>query len=89
MQRTYHNLSVNITCGLIVPLILSILLYGCESWCLTEELLQRLRVFHAQCLRAMSRVSRKHTLEHRISSMQLMISTRAQSIMARTAPNLL
>ena len=28
-------------------LILSILLYGCESWCLTEELLQRLRVFHA------------------------------------------
>lgn len=53
-------------------LILSILLYGCESWCLTEELLQRLRVFHAQCLRAMSRVTRKHTWEHRISSMQLM-----------------
>ena len=47
-------------------LILSILLYGCESWCLTEELLQRLRVFHAQCLRAMSRVARKHTWEHRI-----------------------
>ena len=53
-------------------LILSILLYGCESWCLTEELLQRLRVFHAQCLRAMSRVTRKHTWEHRISSTQLM-----------------
>ena len=53
-------------------LILSILLYGCESWCLTEELLQRLHVFHAQCLRAMSRVTRKHTWEHRISSMQLM-----------------
>ena len=53
-------------------LILSILLYGCESWCLTEELLQRLRVFHAQCLRAMSRVTRKHTWEHRISSIQLM-----------------
>ena len=42
------------------------------SWCLTEELLQRLRVFHAQCLRAMSRVSRKHAWEHHISSMQLM-----------------
>ena len=39
---------------------------------LTEELLQRLRVFHAQCLRAMSRVTRRHTWEHRISSMQLM-----------------
>ena len=31
-----------------------------------------LRVFHAQCLRAMSRVTRKHTWEHRIASMQFM-----------------
>ena len=30
-----------------------------------------MRVFHAQCLRAMSRVTRKHTWEHRISSTQL------------------
>jgi hypothetical protein len=55
-------------------LILSILLYGCESWCLTEELLHRLRVFHAQCLRAMSREGHagKHTWEQHISSEQLM-----------------
>ena len=33
-------------------LILSILLYGCECWALTERLLHRLRVFHAQCVRA-------------------------------------
>jgi hypothetical protein len=36
----------------------------CESWCLTEELLQWLRVFHAQCLRlraSESRVTRKST----------------------------
>ena len=34
-------------------------------------LLQRLRVFHAQCLRAMSRVTRKHTWEHHVSTQQL------------------
>ena len=49
-------------------LILSILLYGCECWCMTEVLRQRLRVFHAQCLRAMCRVTRKHTWEHHITS---------------------
>ena len=49
-------------------LILSILLYGC----VTEALLHWLRVFHAQCLRAMSRVTRKHTWEQHISSEQLM-----------------
>ena len=53
-------------------LILSILLYGCECWCLTEVLLQRLRVFHAQCLRAMCRVARKHSWEHHITSVELM-----------------
>ena len=33
--------------------------------------MQRLRVFHAQCARAMCRVTRKHTWEHHISSEQL------------------
>jgi len=64
--------SIDLTCE--QKLILSILLYGCESWCLTEELLHRLRVFHAQCLRAMSREGHagKHTWEQHISSEQLM-----------------
>ena len=52
-------------------LVLAILLYGCECWCLTEELLSRLRVFHAQCLRVMSRVTRKHTRAHHISTQAL------------------
>ena len=46
-------------------IVLSILLYGCESWCLPEVLLQRLRVFHARCLRTMARVTRKHAWDHR------------------------
>ena len=44
-------------------LVLSILLYGVESWCLTEHLYDRLRVFHARCLRCICYVSRKHTRE--------------------------
>ena len=52
-------------------LVLAILLYGCECWCLTEELYSRLRVFHAQCLRVMSRVTRKHTRAHHISTQAL------------------
>lgn len=51
--------------------VLSILLYGCECWALTERLLHRLRLFHAQCLRTMCRVTRKHTWEHHISTQKL------------------
>ena len=52
-------------------LILAILLYGAESWSVTEAMLQRLRVFHARCVRSMCRVSRKHTWDHRLSTSML------------------
>ena len=52
-------------------LILALLLYGAESWSVTEEMRRRLRVFHARCLRAMCRVSRKHTRQHHISTVAL------------------
>ena len=52
-------------------IILSILLYGSEGWSLTELHLHQLRVFHAQCLRAMCRVTRKHTWDHHISTQEL------------------
>ena len=54
-----------------VTLILGILLYGAESWRLTERVKQRLRVFHARCVRGMCRVSRKHTWKHNISTATL------------------
>jgi hypothetical protein len=53
-------------------LILSILLYGAETWCLTEKLFRKLRVFHARCTRAMCRVSRLHTRLHRIKTLDLL-----------------
>ena len=51
--------------------ILAILLYGAEHWCLTEKLLNRLRTFHARCIRTMCRVTRRHTRLHRISNLDL------------------
>ena len=52
-------------------LILAILLYGAESWCLTEKLYNKLRCFQARCIRAMCRVNRWHTFQQRISSTEL------------------
>ena len=52
-------------------LVLSIGLFGCECWCLSEVLWRRLRCFHAQCLRAMCRVTRKHAWDHHISTQEL------------------
>ena len=52
-------------------LILSICLYGCESWCLKETLYTELRQFHARCVRTMSRMNLHHTWIHRISTKNL------------------
>jgi hypothetical protein len=41
-------------------LVLSILLYGSESWALTNELCERLKSFHNRCIRSMCRVTQWH-----------------------------
>ena len=51
--------------------VLSITLYGCESWSLTEVLLGRLRRMHALYVRGMCRVTRKHMWDHHISTCEL------------------
>ena len=53
-------------------LILPVLLYGSHTWCLREKDLNQLRMFQARCLRAMCRVTRIHTREHRISTKDLL-----------------
>ena len=52
-------------------LVLSTLLYGCEVWCLREDLFNRLRSFHKRCVRSMCRVSLRHAFHHHISSATL------------------
>ena len=61
-------------------LVLSILLYGCESWCLTEKLYNKLRTFHRRCVRSMCRVTRKHTRAHNISTIELLRRTGLEPI---------
>ena len=53
-------------------LILPILLYGAECWCLTEQLLQKLRSFHNRCVRAMCRVNRMQTHLFRMITSELL-----------------
>ena len=52
-------------------LVLSTLLYGCEVWCLREDLFNRHRSFHKRCVRSMYRVSLHHAFHHHISSATL------------------
>ena len=53
-------------------LILPILLYGAETWCLTESIYNHLRTFHHTCIRAMCRVNRSHVFRYRISTDDLL-----------------
>jgi hypothetical protein len=55
-----------------VALVLSILLYGSECWCLRERELQRLRVFYNRCVRSMCKVNMKQVRFHRISTKSLL-----------------
>jgi hypothetical protein len=52
-------------------LILSILLYGCETWSLTKQQQRRLHLFHNSCVRAMCRVTMWHVREYKISQANL------------------
>ena len=55
-----------------IALILSILLYGSEAWCLREDLFNRLRTFYNSCVRAMCRVTMSQTWRHRITTKSLL-----------------
>ena len=63
-----------------VTLVVNILLYGAECWCLTEDLLSRLRSFHHRCIRAMCGVTRWHTWRHRIRTAELRKRLRVENI---------
>ena len=52
-------------------LILSICLYGCESWCLTEKLYSKLRQFHARCVRTMSHITLAQSRMYQIPTREI------------------
>jgi len=63
-----------------VAIVLAILIYRSESWCLTAELWGRLRRFHHQCARAMCRVTMWHVREHRIRAAEVLKVLKLRSI---------
>jgi len=52
-------------------LILGLLLYGSETWSLTNELKNRLQSFHNRCVRTMCRINLWHTREYHIHGKEL------------------
>ena len=64
-------LSENLRGQVYTALVLTILLYGSEVWCLREDLFAKLRTFHNSCCRAMCRITMAHTIRHHIPSKQL------------------
>ena len=58
------NVQLDLKALIYLSIILPILLYGCECWCLTESLNRKLRNFHNQCVRAMCRVNLRHSFLH-------------------------
>jgi hypothetical protein len=55
-----------------VSLVLSVLLYGSETWALREDLSQRLRSFHHRCARTMCRITMAHTIRCKIRTSSLL-----------------
>jgi hypothetical protein len=53
-------------------LVVSILLYGSESWCLKEDQLRRLQTFYNSCVRRLCRVTMQQVIKYRISTKQLL-----------------
>jgi len=52
-------------------LVLSTLIYGCEVWCLRDDIFNGLRSSHKRCVRSMCRISLHHAFRHHISSATL------------------
>jgi exonuclease III len=61
-------------------LVLSVLLYGSECWCMTKTLLRHLRSFHHRCARTMCQITMHHTIKHHIKSKDLLQQLGIQSI---------
>jgi hypothetical protein len=68
---TNKDIDLKVKGSTYVALCLSILLYGSETWCLQEDLFNRLRHFHHWCARTMCRITIADTIRHRISSASL------------------
>ena len=77
---TNPSISEKVRGAVYSTLILPILLYGSECWCLSENLFHELRLFHHACARSMCRVNLSQTFMYRISTRDLLDRLGLQSI---------
>jgi hypothetical protein len=64
---TNKDIDLKVKGSTYVALCLSILLYGSETWCLQEDLFNRLRHFHHRCARSMCCITIAQKICHHIS----------------------
>jgi len=74
------------TSAIYESLILSICLYGCESWCLTEKLYSKLRQFHARCVRTMSHITLAQSRMYQIPTREIETELGLDSMWTNTSP---
>ena len=67
-----HNIFVDAKGAVYEVRILSILLYGAESWCLAEKLFSMLHIFHNRCVRSIGRVTVTECYSFRIKNEELL-----------------
>ena len=75
-----RDLGLQVKGRVYVALVLTILLYNSEIWCLREDLLRRLKTFHHTCVRTMCRVTLAHTHRHRIRTTTLLDRVRIKPL---------
>ena len=61
-------------------LVLSLLLYGCETWCMTSELMTELQKFHSRSLRTICGVNRHMQRTYHISTVNLQTQVGVKAI---------
>ena len=77
---TGKHISLAAKSAIYSSFVLPVLLYGSESWCLKEQLINQLRVFHHRCVRTICKVNLKSSFTQRIRTETLLERLRLSPI---------
>ena len=76
----YQNIARKAKSAIYESLSLSICLYGCESWCLTEKAVLQVLQFHAGCLRTLSHITLTQSRMYQIPTREIETEIRLASM---------
>ena len=74
------GVSIEAKRGVYNGLVLAILLFGAEHWCLTAKMVQMLRAFHHRSVRTMCRITLYHTRRNHVRTSTLLKRLGIQTI---------